>query len=513
MKDGIWTSPDKYISFADGESQAADREALQQELYTGPFGFDPLSWLGILPDPDPVLRKTGDSVSVLRDLTADDKVLSSIQNRKLGTLKKTDYGFSPGHLEDEDPSSDAVMVCDALKADLERVDLYNLFAQVLDAPYYGMTTVEIIWEAAGGALHIRALKPRPVEWFDFNANQGLIYIGDQSVVLPEKLVAARHFPDATNPYGLRLLSRCLWPVAIKKGGIKFWTMLCEKFGMPWVVGKAPSGAEAPERQKIAGALAAMVQDAVAVVSAGTEVDVHGFEAKSGSLHPDLVKYMDMCIARVLHGQSINNEGTGTGSYAESKTSYDALGDYREADERLLCAFMEELAWVYTRLNSATALSPAFKFREPEDYGAQADLDTKLHTTGVRFTKTHYTRRYNLTDDEFDLAARPGTGKEEPSGSGKKTGGAEFVAPGGFTPAQQAIEDLVAELMESAPDALADGEQLIMEAILASGSYEEAFERILKLYPQMTVDTLQDLLEPGLMNAGAFGMYAVQGESA
>ena len=506
MTDGLWVSPDKFISFAD---MAADRQLVLAELYSSPFGVDVSDFLLWLPDPDPVLRKTGDGIQVLRDLTADDKVISSIQLRKLGTLKKKDYTYTPGHAEDKEADAESKRMRDMLADDLENVDLYNLFSQILDAPYYGMSPVEPIWEARAGYYRIKDLKPRPPEWFGFTAGHEMYFRGGSGMEgIPfGKLVTARHFPEATNPYGLRLLSRCLWPVAIKKGGIKFWTMLCEKFGLPWVIGKAPSGALEAERRLIASQLAAMVQDAVAVVSSGTEVDVHGFEAKSGSLHPDLVKYMDAAIARVLMLQTLTSEVGDRGSYAAASVHEEVLNDCREADETLLVTFMNDLAWTYTRLNSAAALSPTFAFIEPEDYAAQADLDAKLHGVGVRFRKVHFSRHYGLAEDEFDLDATP---KPTP-GRTDDDGVVDLAAGGGFTPDQQAIEDLVARISPEAAEALSGNERLLIQAVLDSESYDEAFQKILDLYPQLTVDTLQDLMERVLLNAGLFGQYVTRQE--
>lgn len=505
--EGIWISPDKFISLAELEAKSAERQALTSELYTSPFAFDALSWLSLLPDPDPVLRKTGDGIQVLRDLTADHKVLASIQNRKLGTLLKRDYVFDAGCVENEEPTPEAERIAKELRQDLENIDLYNVFSQVLDAPYLGYTPVEIIWQVQGGRYHITDLKPRPQEWFDFNGKHELVWRGDSQPVLEGKIVLARHFPDATNPYGLRLLSRCLWPVAIKKGGVKWWAMLCEKFGLPWIVGKAPSGSGDAERRKIASQLSSMVQDAVAVVSQGTEVDIHGFEAKTGSLHPDLVRYMDSAIALVIMGQTLTAEVGERGSLAAGKVHEDVLDKYTDADETLVCTLMDELAWIYTQLNVRDVLSPTFRYVEPEDYQARADLDGKLHLVGVRFTKAHFERAYNLSKDEFELEQGPAKGTAK--GPGEDT---ELAAPaGGLTPDQQAIDDLAAELVQEAGHALDGNERLIVQAILEAESYEDAIERLLELYPQLSADRLQDLLERGLFAAGAFGRHTADQE--
>lgn len=506
MSDGLWISSDQFLSFGELDPKSLDKQALLQELYaTGMFGFDPLSWLGLLPDPDPVLRKTGEGMSVLRDLTADPKVISSIQNRKLGTLLKQEFSYQAGHAAGEAAAPAARTITAALQQDLEHVDLFALFSSVLDAPYYGYTPVEIIWRAEGGRYRIADLKARPPEWFDFDSRHQLVYKGDNKPAVEGKIVCARHFPDATNPYGIRLLSRCLWPVAIKKGGIKWWAMLCEKFGMPHLLGKAPAGAGEPERQAIASMLQRMVQDAIAVVSSGTEVEPLNLELKGGSLHPELVRYQDTAIALVLMGQTLTAEVGERGSYAAGKVHEDVLDKYTNADEKLLVTFMEDLAWTYTQVNDASALSPTFSFIEPEDYAAQAELDTKLHGVGVRFTKVHFTRRYDLAEDEIELETSIQGNPQ--TGPGKNPGaGSELAAPGDgeFTPEQQAIEDLVEEIRADAAGALAGNEQLLVEAITGSDSYEEAFEKILELYPKLETTRLEELLERALFAAGAFG---------
>jgi len=447
MDKGLWLSENNFLSLSELENQK--HSPLLGELYSSSTlgGFDPVSFMGLMPDPDPVLQKTGDGIDVLRTLTADDKVISCIQNRKLGTLKKQDYLFEPGKLEDKEPDNDSKDICKKLVEDLGKVNFYNIIAQILDAPYYGQTPVEIIWESIDGVLHISDLKPRPVEWFAYNEKHEAVFSGDlvNEPVIPEKLVIARHFPDAKNPYGLRLLSRCLWPVAIKKGGIRFWTILCERFGMPWVIGKV--GGDKAERDAALTQLTSMVQNAVAVVGRDAEVDIHTVTGKGGDLHPALIRHCDTAIARVLQGQNLTNEGSGGGNYSESKTSKEALGDFQEADEHLIVSFMNDLAKIYTRVNSAHALAPSFRYREPEDYSALAELDVKLHGVGVRFTKDHFKRKYRMKDDEFELASEGG---DTPEPDENQSLSSEFSSnKDKFTPEQAILEQFSTDLRDSA----------------------------------------------------------------
>jgi phage gp29-like protein len=508
---GIWVTPTEYIDLSEKWPVSKTSE-LMGEIYAGGSvgGFDPVGWLGLLPDPDPVLEKTGDLPAVLRSLTADDKVISSIQNRKLGTLKKKDYGFDPGKRGDDEPDKAAVALCDDLKQDLEDIDLYKIFSQILDAPFYGSTPVEIIWHQDNGKLRIKDLRPRPMEWFGYDGDHRPVFLGPLGELpIPavyEKLVMVRHFADAVNPYGLRLLSRCLWPVAIKKGGIRFWTTLCERFGMPWVIGHV--NGDETERNKALSQLTAMVQNAVAVVSGDTTVDIESTAGKTGDLHPALVKYCDTSIARALQGQSLTNEGTSTGSYAESKTSKESLGDYQEADEQLIITFMDRLAKRYRNVNDPGAMAPVFRYREPEDYHALADLDNKLSKVGVKFNKEHFTRRYRLSEDEFEMRENTPDPDSPPSGDGAP---AEFAAGDAAkkTPSQEKIDVFSGDLAKSTGKDMDRAGKTILKAISEAQDYDDAIYRILALYPDLTQEAFETALEQGLFNAELFGRYAEQ----
>ena len=135
------------------------------------------------------------------------------------------------------------------------------------------------------SLRLADIVAKPRNWFGFDDNNRPVFCGNtlaEDQILPTgKFVLVRHFPTFENPYGLRLLSRCLWPVAFKRGGIEFLTRFCEKFGMPWVLAKAPRNADRADRITMANDLAAMVQDAVAVLPTGADGEFASASGKAG----------------------------------------------------------------------------------------------------------------------------------------------------------------------------------------------------------------------------------------
>jgi len=501
MATGIWINDREFLEFG---SEAAFSGMLGEVAVRDSW----TSFLGVLPDPDPVLRKSGEDVQALADLSADWKVTSSIQGRKLKTLNKRDFRFVPGHAQDAEPTPEAKHLCDDLVADLERVNLYNVFSGVLDAPYFGYTPLEHLWRPDGsGGLRLRDLVAKPWHWFCFDGEGRLCWRGESGVTAtpthPAKFTLVQHFPTFDNPYGLRLLSRCLWPVAFKRGGIEFLMRFAEKFGQPWVVGEARPAAQPKEKQEMAQALSGMIRDAVAVVSGGSKVTVHETTGKAGDLHPAIIDLFDAAIAQVLQGQTLTQQVGKTGSFAAGKVHYEVLADYAAADQTLIETAMTDLAWTYGQVRAPGVLTPVFEF-VTEDRKAKAEETKALHGVGVRFTAVYFERRFGLAQDEFVVTS--GTDQDEVG-----TVAPAFAAPSApaapHTAAQQAVEELIARSLPAGKAALTAMAGEILELVARAETPEDLELLLAEACPDLGGD-LETALEAGLLAADLTGRYAV-----
>ena len=520
---GLYTPSGEFIEFASVENN----ESLITEIATrqSAGGFSPAMALGQLPDPDPVLRKRGDGVAVLDDLLADDEVTQAVQGRKLMTLNKRHYQFAPGAPAGEDPEKEAKKLCDALAHDLEDIDMDVLISGILDAPYYGMTPIELTFASDGGRLKLVQAEPKPVEWFTFNDENKLMFRGEffsnPQPVHPYKFVLARHFPTYKNPYGLRLLSRCLWPVAFKRGGIEFWTRFCEKFGQPWMLGTARTNATQNEMNAMAANLASMVQDAVAVVPGGAKVEALQFSGK-GEAHSSYVHYWDKAINKVIKGQTLTSDMGSGHSNAAAQTHYNVLEGYGAADMQLVVTAMNNIAWTYTKVNMPavdsqrrrSAFSPVFSYVEPKDYKAQIELDKGLKSVGVKFKKPHFVQSYSLAEDEFELE-----GEESKDDSKKQSESESFAAqpdtdqptkPDGY---QQQIDAFIEEVF---PEAVSQNEKFmaaVQQAVEKAESWEDMLLLLEEYVPQdMTEDEQTAFMTNALSGVAMFGQYAAGAEN-
>ncbi|WP_027178208.1 phage portal protein family protein [Maridesulfovibrio bastinii] len=515
---GIFAPNGDFISF-----ESSKLSGLGSEFATASraWGYDPASWFSLFPDPDPVLKKRGDDAEILKEIVGDDEISTGIEKRILRTQNKTSFNYSPGHAEGEEPDERSIAICKMFERDLGRLHLRNLFGEILETPFFGPTFSELMWEPHNGSYRLSAIVSKPRDWFGYDYNQRPVFLSVESPngePLPvEKFLITRHRPSYENPYGVRLLTRCLWPVAFKRGGIEFWSRFCEKFGQPWIIAKAGENANA--RSQIAAQLSTMVQDAVAVLPKGSEVELAEVSGKSGDLHKSYVTFWNKAISKVLTGQTLSTDQDGQGSRAASQTHSEQLDALAESDQAMLINSMNELAIIYTRINMGTGVfPPVFGFTEPEDYNEKADLDKKLYSVGVRFKAEHFVNKYGLSADEFDVVtdSSPSSSQLAPY---KEQEPAAFAAPGAgsnFSTSddyQQAIDRFAAEMSAQAVKINKGFVTQLEKTVQQAESVEDLHARLAELLGQeLDQDEMEELLTNAMINVRLAGHAATHREN-
>lgn len=512
MADGLYMPDGSFMPFsvADLSTDLATRRN------AGVFFSELEGWLSILPDPDPVLRKRGDEATVLRDLSADDQVTTAMLSRKNRVLNCPHFSIRAGAPEGETPTPEAEELFRRFRQDLERTNQRSIISGMLDAPFYGYTPLELLWRFDGDWWHIVDIVPKPYHWFRFDSRNNPVFVGEYGLscadprpLPPGKFVFVQHHATYDNPYGLRLLSRCLWPVSFKRGGLSFYARFVERHGMPWVVGEAPAGADPEEKQRMARNLARMVQDAVAVIPHGANVKLESVSQTQGEIHEKFLSRQDRAISKILMGQTLTVEMEGKNSQAAAQTHNDVAEGLADSDKAMIRDAWNEIAWIYAQVNAAPGVfAPLAEYDEPEDLNVQADLGKKIREMGAKFTREYFTGRFGLKPEEFTLEGE----------TASLDSGADFAAPFGkkATIAEKAQANLDAAIVKMLPAALKSGRDFVTQVeneIRAAKSYEELEEALaVLLSPSMTPDALESFLARAMTMAAGHGASAVQDEA-
>lgn len=527
MADGLY--------YPDGSFRPFSAAELSTELATrqnaGILYGELEGWLNTLPDPDPVLRKRGDEDTVLRDLSADDQVATAMLSRKNRVLNCPHFTMRPGAPEGKEPDAAATKLFDQFQKDLERTNLRSVISAMLDAPFFGFTPLELNWKFSGDWWHLLDIVARPYHWFRFNSRNEPVFVGEYGsyCALPQplppgKFVFVSHHATYDNPYGLRLLSCCLWPVSFKRGGLSFYARFVERHGLPWVVGEAPVKAEAHEKAEMARNLARMVQDAVAVIPNGAAVTLESAGQAQGEIHEKFLARQDKAISKILMGQTLTVEMEGKNSQAAAQTHNEVAESLADSDKAMVVDAWNEIAWLYAQVNAPYGVfAPIAMYDEPEDLNAQADLDKKLTEIGVQFREEHFTEVYGLKESEFMVQGAAGP---EQTGSdfaatllsmplSRQAGSGHGPAAQKMRMAEQAqltLDKAIASMLPQALQASDDFMKRLEKAVAQAKSFDDLNDRLVELAaPALTPRGLENFLACAMTAAAGYGATAVQAE--
>ncbi len=400
-----------------------------------------------LPNPDPILKKMGKDVAVYRDLRSAAPVGGAIRRRK-AAVKGMEWRLvdsvtgQTGTRADQKASPRAMMLAQDALAGLK---LDAVIGEILDAPLFGWTPMEVMWAPVDGALLPVNLVGKPHEWFHFDP-EGLLRFRSRTAPLygeelqPRKFLVPRQDATYANPYGFADLSMCFWPTTFMRGGLKFWVTFAEKYGTPMLVGKQPRSAGTKETDQLADQLEAMVQDAVAVIPDDSSIDIKesGSKSDAAGAYRELLVFCRSEISIALLGQNQSTEANS--NKASATAGLEVTRDLRDGDARLVEEAINQLLRWITDLNEGEqAPAPRFElYEEQEVTEVQAKRDEALSRSGVTFAAQYWEREYNLQPGDI---AHAGPGQVANPGAVVAPCAAPAEPPKPAAPARPKVEGL------------------------------------------------------------------------
>lgn len=373
------------------EFATKDKMKLYEHLYTA------------LPDPDKILADNNYDYSILRDLLNDPHLIAAIQQRKMQVMQ---MGWEVECEGNEDLKNKAMDV-------IRELPLSEIMNGILDAVLFGFTVGEIEWKYDGKQIIPVNVISKPQEWFIFNKQNEMVmrkyaqgsYAFEEGLKLPEyKFIITQYQPTYTNPYGEKVLSRCYWPITFKRGGIEYWQLMMERFGMPYLIGRYATGASEQEKAQLLDDLKQMVKDSISVFETGKEIEVkESPQYDIGQLYEKLVEFHNKEISKAVLTVTLTTEVERAGSYKAAEIHKEMLNYLGITDKKLVEKGINRLLQYFTELNYGDVPYPRIKLNKKEAVAEHsAERDKLLTEMGVRFSKGYYQKRYNLAEGDFDL---------------------------------------------------------------------------------------------------------------
>jgi len=360
--------------------------------------------MSVLPDPDSIFIENNYDYTVYRDLFTDPHLMATIQQRKMQVMQM-DYQID---------YNENNMIKNDVESFFKKLLVSEIIGDIMDAIFFGFMVQEIEWEKDGKKLFPKKLIGKPQEWFIFDKRNelrmrkyknGYYFYEEGEKLPPYKFVLTQHKPTFTNPYGEKILSRCYWPVQLKKGGIEFWQLMMERYGMPYLVGKYPNTFTELQKKEFLEQLEDMVKDNITIFEETLGVEIKDSpKYEIGQLYENLVKFHNKEISKAVLTVTLTTEVEGVGSYKASEIHKDMLGYLGVSDKKLVESSLNKLIDFFCELNYGNVERPRIKLIKKEAIVEEsAERDRLLSKIGVKFTKEYFMKRYNLGDGDFELS--------------------------------------------------------------------------------------------------------------
>ncbi|MEZ7891167.1 MAG: DUF935 family protein [Candidatus Wallbacteria bacterium] len=490
----LWLNSNNYIEFK------PNKNSLSNEIATRHTALDFVSFLSFLPDPDPILRRQGKDVRIYRELLYDDQVTACIGSRKAG-VQNLSWSIDR---QKKAKSSQAKII----QKIFEGFDIRKIKEEILDAPYFGFQPLEVIWEKNGDYIFPSKVQGKPPEWFCFSAeDNSLLFRSKQNCngePVPErKFLIASHGDSYDNPYGRRLLSSVFWPCVFKKNGMKFLITFCEKYGMPFMYGKQPRGADKTETDNLMSMLENMVQDAIAVIPDDSSIEFLKSDAKAdGGIYKTLIDICDAQISKVILGQTLTTQQGEKGSFSLGKVHNEVRQDIIDSDQAMFDSVMNTLIRWIGELNFGNSDMPVFSSWAPKEVETElAARDKTLAETGVKFTKVYYIKNYGLEEEDFDLTEPAPKPLMQPAAFAE----AENTFATKLKQAQNVVDNAAEEIKPEELQKMAEGLlKPIIDLIQNGENYTDILTNLAETYPEMNSDSLLKMLERAYFVSELYG---------
>lgn len=365
--------------------------------------------------------------------------------------------------------------------------IHILLQNLLSSIVYGFSVTDLVWKTENGKF-IPELYHIPQTYF-YSDKDGLflnqsvqkkLYIEDN-----DKFLIHLHTTEASNIADLSILKKLIWSLTIKAYVIANYTQYINILGVPPVIiqhdtDNAKDIVNSVIDLRSAG-VGAFPKDAVITLLEG-KAPVEIFLS--------FIKYIDDVISQTVLGATLTNNVGQSGSYAAAKVHNEVRLDYLKLDAFLIETAVNSLIRKIHKFNFDNTDYPVFKLDALEftDEKTRAETLQILLNMGVKIPENYIYDAFNIPVEEY-------TEKNSRKIDYPK------LEPNTAIPLDEIDRQSDKVNFEDFEEEIYSAIQRHLEK---ASSYSEAISALIKAYPEMKLEKLENALMKYIANSEIYG---------
>jgi phage gp29-like protein len=285
---------------------------------------------------DSMLRDDGQAIPYYREIEEKDTDVANALDTLRDSVLKRDYWVTPA-----DESSQAVEIAEFVEKQIDGLpDFHSILANLLDAPGYGFSLGEMVFDTSAGQASLIDVLDCPQELFLFGDRYqpqiGQLQFltnpqGSNGDLVPEqKFIVYSYRIRSRNRMGRPLLRQVFWPSWFKRNVQRLWLRYCEK-GPGTAAVRYPDAANEQEKMQAAAVAQALIENTAVAIPQNMEIVeelLKGARTIAYETYEHLYEACQLdCVRRIL-GETLTSFGgeKGKGTQALGNTHAETLDD-------------------------------------------------------------------------------------------------------------------------------------------------------------------------------------------
>lgn len=448
----------------------------------------------------------------------DGFLFAQLQTRKLA-ISGLDWAIKPA-----DATPEAKRIADDFAIVWGDIDQESLLGDLADAIPKGVSLVNLAWSRDGGTW-----KPSTIEHI---LSSKLVYRDGRFKVRTLEHPMGLELPfggsiehrfkaRAGSPTRAGLMRTVAWWFLFKHYGVKDWLAFAELFGVPLRLGKYDPSTGADELAALEQAVRSIGSDGAGVISRDTEIEIIEIASKGGAeVFSNLTAMCNREIVLTVLGQTLTSSEGEHGTQALGNVHEKIRQDILIADVKAIARTLRRdltrafVAFNYglDKLGLAPHIRPAIL--DDDELKVNAETLQILQNLGLEIPENWVRSKFGVpapTEGERTLKApsvsTPLETRDYTYARVALERAATPVTGRGVLEGQAFTTALIANSSDAAQAAFAPNVNAVLEVVQASSNYDEAFEKLLGLMPDMGFDALSELVTNAMKIAALAGQYA------